>query len=151
MTMIQASTQATGRVQSWTALGLVLGLTLTAYPHGTAAFELAFPVACTPGEDCYLQNLFDHDPGPGAQDAACGALAYDGHDGTDIALPTLAAQQAGVEVRAAAAGTVQGARDGMEDIPQGRDNAPDVADRECGNGVLISHEDGWETQYCHMA
>ncbi|TNC50218.1 M23 family metallopeptidase [Rubellimicrobium rubrum] len=148
---MQESTQATGRARSWTALGLVLGLTLTVCPKGAGAFELAFPVACTPGDDCYLQNLFDHDPGPGAQDAACGPLAYDGHDGTDIALPTLAAQQAGVEVRAAAAGIVQGARDGMEDIPQGTDGAPDVADRECGNGVLITHEDGWETQYCHMA
>ena len=25
-----------------------------------------------------------------------------------------------------------------------------VKDRECGNGVLIDHADGWATQYCHM-
>ncbi len=24
-------------------------------------------------------------------------------------------------------------------------------DRECGNGVVIAHAGGWETQYCHMA
>ncbi len=137
----------TGR--SWRLTGLGLGLLLV--PCGAGAFELALPVACTPGEDCYLQNLFDHDPGPGAQDAACGPLAYDGHDGTDFALPTLAAQQAGVEVKAAAPGVVQGARDGMADIPQGGPDAPDIAGRECGNGVLIRHADGWETQYCHMA
>src|SRR5690606_4141688 len=23
--------------------------------------------------------------------------------------------------------------------------------RDCGNGVVIGHGDGWETQYCHMA
>jgi D-3-phosphoglycerate dehydrogenase len=26
----------------------------------------------------------------------------------------------------------------------------EIAGRECGNGVVIAHEDGWETQYCHM-
>lgn len=116
-----------------------------------AAFDLGFPVACTLGEDCYLQNLFDHDPGPGAQDAACGPLAYDGHDGTDIALPTLADQARGVDVLAAAAGMVFATRDGVADALQGVPGSPDVAGQECGNGVLIRHEGGWETQYCHMA
>ena len=115
------------------------------------AFELGFPVACALGGDCFIQNAFDHDPGEGAQDAACGPLAYDGHDGTDIALPTLAEQAAGVEVLAAAPGVVAGVRDGMTDAPQGREGAPDVSGRECGNGVLLRHEGGWETQYCHMA
>ena len=23
-------------------------------------------------------------------------------------------------------------------------------DRNCGNGVVIRHADGWETQYCHL-
>ncbi|TNC74696.1 M23 family metallopeptidase [Rubellimicrobium roseum] len=116
-----------------------------------AAVDLAFPVACTPGTDCYLQNLFDHDPGPGARDAACGPLAYDGHDGTDIALPTLADQRRGVDVLAAAPGVVLGTRDGMPDIPQGGPDSPDVTGVECGNGVVLAHEDGWQTQYCHMA
>ena len=116
-----------------------------------AAFDLAFPVACTLGEDCYLQNLFDHDPGPDARDAACGPLTYDGHDGTDIALPTLADQARGADVLAAAAGVVVATRDGVPDALQGVADAPDVTGRECGNGVLIRHADGWETQYCHMA
>ena len=25
-----------------------------------------------------------------------------------------------------------------------------VKDVECGNGVLVGHADGWQTQYCHM-
>ena len=33
--------------------------------------------------------------------------------------------------------------------PQGR-LVHDFADRNCGNGVLLRHGDGWETQYCHL-
>ena len=108
------------------------------------AFELAWPAACTPGETCHVQNYFDHDATTAFGDFTCGPLGYDGHDGTDIALPDRAAMEAGVQVLAAAAGTVKGMRDGVADF------VPTEPDRECGNGVLISHPDGWETQYCHM-
>ncbi len=113
-----------------------------AVPAG--AFELAFPADCHLGDTCYIQQYVDHDPGPSAQDFTCGPLSYDGHDGTDIALPSVAAMFAGVNVLAAAAGTVKGIRDGVADF------ATPVVDRECGNGVLVDHGGGWETQYCHM-
>ncbi|HEV3484019.1 MAG TPA: M23 family metallopeptidase, partial [Vicinamibacterales bacterium] len=70
----------------------------------------------------------------------------DGHDGTDFAIRDERAMAAGVAVVAAAPGTVRSVRDGMPDI--GRNG--DIAGRECGNGVLVAHEEGWETQYCHM-
>jgi len=66
-------------------------------------------------------------------------------------LRDLAQQAAGISVLAAAAGTVLGVRDEMPDILQISPDAPDVSDRECGNGLVISHADGFETQYCHMA
>jgi hypothetical protein len=105
---------------------------------------------CTLGQDCYIQQYVDHDTGPGAGDYLCGTLSYDGHEGTDFGIPTLADMARGVPVVAAAPGIVTGVRDGMPDILMGNASAPDIAGRECGNGVLIRHADGWETQYCHL-
>ena len=120
---------------------IILTLAL-AQPAG--AFELAWPAACVLGQTCHIQQYADHDPGPGSTDYTCGPLSYDGHDGTDIALPSRAAMQAGVQVLAAAPGAVKGIRDGVADF------VPKVDGKECGNGVVIAHADGWETQYCHM-
>lgn len=113
--------------------------------------QLGLPVDCTLGQTCHIQQFADHDPGSGASDYSCGSLTYDGHNGTDFALPSLAAQARGVNVLAAAAGTVVATRDNMPDVLQTGPDAPDVTGRECGNGLVIAHPDGWETQYCHMA
>lgn len=115
-----------------------------ALASSAGAFELVFPVDCTLGESCFIQQYADHDPGPAAQDFTCGPLSYEGHDGTDFALPSRAAMAAGVNVLAAAAGTVKGKRDSVQDF------APFPAGQECGNGVLVDHGGGWETQYCHL-
>jgi len=123
---------------------ILRALALSALATPAGAFDLAFPLDCTLGESCYIQQFADHDPGSGAEDFSCGGLSYDGHDGTDFALPTRAAMAAGVEVRAAAPGVVTAVRDGLADFagfPPGQD---------CGNGVVLDHGDGWETQYCHL-
>ena len=120
---------------------VVLTLAL-ATPAG--AFEFALPVDCTLGESCYIQQYFDRDAGPDARDFTCGPLSYDGHDGTDFALSTRAAMEVGVDVLAAAPGRVKGVRDGVPDF------APATPGKECGNGVVIDHGQGWETQYCHL-
>ncbi|MGI3165222.1 peptidoglycan DD-metalloendopeptidase family protein [Pseudooceanicola sp. 200-1SW] len=111
--------------------------------------RLALPLDCTPGRTCHIQSYVDADPGPGARDFRCGTLSYDGHQGTDFAMPGLAAMQAGVMVRAAAPGRIRALRDGMAD--QLWDGTTDLAGRDCGNGVVIDHGHGWETQYCHLA
>ena len=124
-------------IKTATLLSLALAL-----PAG--AFELAFPVDCDLGQTCYIQQYLDHDPSPAATDFTCGPLVYDGHSGTDIAVETRAQMQAGVAVLSSAPGTVKGRRDGVADF------APYRPNQECGNGVVIDHGGGWETQYCHM-
>ncbi len=116
-----------------------------------APFQLALPIDCAPGRTCFVQNYTDHDPSPAAKDYACGPLTYDGHKGTDFRLPDLAAQRRGVKVLAAAPGVVLRMRDGTPDISI-RDRPDRVpSDRACGNGLIIQHAGGWQTQYCHMA
>ena len=116
-------------------------------PAPLAALELGAPVDCSAVGGCYIQSLPDRDPGPGAVDHRCGSLTYDGHNGTDFRVRTLADLAAGVPVLAAAPGVVRAIRDGEPDT--GAQGAREG--RECGNGVVIRHEDGWETQYCHLA
>lgn len=111
---------------------------------------LDLPVACTVGKTCYIQQYFDHDPGPGAVDYTCGIMSSDGHDGVDFRLPTQAAMRQGVAVMAAAPGVVKSVRDGMPDVDVRLAGLASVKGRECGNGVVIAHNGGWETQYCHL-
>ncbi|WP_406649304.1 M23 family metallopeptidase [Aliisedimentitalea scapharcae] len=101
-------------------------------------------------DDCYIQQFVDHDPGPGAMDFSCGTLSYDGHTGTDYALPYLTDMTRGVTIVAAAPGVVRALRDGMPDQIVNAANRHLVKDKGCGNGVALVHADGWETQYCHL-
>lgn len=113
--------------------------------------RLELPIACKPGQTCEVQNYLDRDPGPGARDWRCSERTYQDHTGVDIRLPNMAVQRAGVDVLAAAPGVVSRLRDGVADISVKAAGAAPVAGQECGNGVVIDHGGGWETQYCHLA
>jgi hypothetical protein len=110
--------------------------------------QLSLPIVCQPHSTCFIQNYVDIDPGPGVSDYRCGKATYDQHSGVDFRVLSAAATKAGISVVASADGTVKAVRDGVEDVFFTRQK--DVEGRECGNGVILDHGGGWETQYCHM-
>jgi hypothetical protein len=116
-----------------------------------AEIVLTLPVACEVGQTCFIQNYVDHDPSSGARDYACGVETYDGHDGTDFRLPSVAEKRAGVAVLAAADGRVLRTRDRMADISVRAIETDQIKGRECGNGVIVQHANGFESEYCHLA
>jgi len=132
---------------------IIVAVLLAGVPVHAENFQLAFPVDCTLGQDCIIQNYVDLDPGEGWRDYQCGFLTYDGHKGTDIRIRDYQAVEKGVIVRAAAAGTVLGVRNDMADRRPGEDYEAYLAQitgKECGNGVVIAHQGGFQTQYCHL-
>jgi Peptidase family M23 len=115
------------------------------------AIELRLPIDCEVGRTCEVQTHVDHDPSPAVRDYQCGTRTSNDHKGTDFRVPSLRVQRAGVDVLAAAAGRVLRVRDGVPDLSIRESGINTVEGRECGNGLVIDHGDGWSTQYCHMA
>ncbi len=134
---------------------LVLAVAVGAFLAPSALADtrpvLSLPLACQPHKTCFIQTYVDIDPGKGVKDYMCGSATYDQHSGVDFRLlSAAAATKTPFPVLASADGTVKGVRDGVEDVLFKKEKPQDVAGRECGNGVILDHGDGWETQYCHM-
>ena len=106
----------------------------------------ALPIDCTLWTNCWIAHYPDAGPESENLDYGCNHLTYDGHSGTDFAIRDLEVMRHGVRVVSAAAGEVLRVRDGVGDGGL----ADATQGRGCGNGVVISHGDGWETQYCHL-
>lgn len=133
----------------------VLGLIFLAVPATTNALEedktLGFPLDCTIGVTCFLQNLVDLDTGPGVRDALCQANSYNTHKGIDIRVPTLKDMARGVDVLAVGDGVITAMRDGVANrLVVTKKQATATRGVECGNGLLIRHAGGLTSQYCHM-
>src|SRR3954454_24863756 len=121
-------------------------------PAPAGALELGLPAQCALGKDCFVQQFADDDTRPGeVADPFCGKATYDGHDGTDLRILSMTDVARGVPVLAVADGTVLRGRDGVPDrlVTTDADRAA-VADKECGNGMIVDLGGGYEAQYCHM-
>src|SRR5262245_15032684 len=98
-----------------------------------SAVELGLPAECSLGKDCFVQQFADDDTRAGKEvDPFCGSATYDGHDGTDFRVLSLADVTRGVAVVSVADGTVLRARDGEPDrlVLSEADRAA-VTDKEC--------------------
>lgn len=132
----------------------LLGIPLVGLPIWLFAQEqhMAFsaPIDCANPAQCVIQNHVDLAAGPKVSDASCSSRTYDEHHGVDFRILDLPRMVAGVSVKAAADGTVINVRDGEYDgawLAQGRQA---VGVRDCGNGVMLKHEEGYETLYCQL-
>ena len=116
----------------------------------TSSTLFTWPLATAAGfSDCgyyLISNYVDQDPTSGIRDYNCGAVSYDGHKGTDIAIgpyPFYKMDNNQVTVVAAAAGTIIDKQDGF-------------FDRNCAMGsaqanyIIIQHADGSCALYWHM-
>ena len=144
---------------------ILIGLTLIS-PHVSYAqqevsannaaeqdFKIRFPARCEYGVDCWLLNTPDTNPANEKNsDSVCGPRSYDGHKGVDFAIRDTVEMEKGVDVVSVAKGKVLRFRDGEEDAFRGEQakTALNDANRNCGNGVIIDHENGWLSQYCHL-
>jgi murein DD-endopeptidase MepM/ murein hydrolase activator NlpD len=123
-------------------------------PSVTEADEqmrMGLPVNCKLGLDCFLQQMPDVDRGQDTLDPLCGQATYQGHTGWDIRLRSLSDIAQDVPVIAVADGTVSRIRDGISDqIFDAANDRLRLSDKECGNGMLIDHQGGLSSQYCHL-
>ncbi len=127
-------------------------LTFISLAAPAAARDPSFvqPIDCELGKTCFIQRYMDHDPSDRLADFQCNNQSGNDHSGTDFALPTLRAMEEGVDVLSTAPGIVVAVRDDMRDVSVLDEDTADITGRACGNGVLVTHGNGWETQYCHL-
>jgi len=118
-----------------------------------ATIKLSMPIDCIYGKNCFIQNYYDlgSDATRAYKDYKCGSATYKAHNGVDFRILDYVQLKKNVEVLAAADGTVKALRNNEpEFIFYHNKKIAELNSKECGNGVVITHADNYETQYCHL-
>jgi hypothetical protein len=105
-----------------------------------------FPQAGIIGQDLFLANYLDLDPGPGVRDWACGDQSYDGHTGQDSIVRSFREVKIGVPVFAALDGRVLSVQFG-----DGTDFHWGQSVTAFDNHIVLDHGGGLQTVYGHLA
>lgn len=118
--------------------------------QATDLFQMDKPIDCKIGENCWISRYFNHGTANAPKDYKGGRLTDSDHQGIDFALSSYEKLSDGVNVIAVADGIVEGVRDGEEDIKLPYKSRDSIIGKECGNGIMLSHTNGYSTQYCHL-
>lgn len=102
-----------------------------------------YPQAGLLGQDLFLLNFADLDPGSGILDWDCSGYTYNGHRGHDSIIRSFREQAIGVPVYAALDGRVVDAHDGEPDMNVVQENVP-------ANYVVLDHGGGYYGLYWHF-
>lgn len=119
----------------------------------TKSQSLGLPLQCDLGTNCWVMNYVDFDAAENNYtDPACLNRTYDTHKGTDFAILDEKAMIEGVPVLATKDGIIRRIRDGENDLWKTNADLDQIKlDRkECGNAILIDHNDESSSIYCHM-
>ncbi|MGH1398583.1 MAG: peptidoglycan DD-metalloendopeptidase family protein [Alphaproteobacteria bacterium] len=137
----------------WLLTLLLLTLPANAQNAKTPLPQIAFPLDCTLGKDCWVVNTVDTDPAKdSAKDFQCGAKTYDNHKGTDFAIRSRTEMEKGVNVLAVKNGKVLRLRNTEDDTYKTKEQQKSItaANKDCGNGIIIDHGQGLQSYYCHL-
>ncbi len=115
--------------------------------------KLGLPVDCTLNQDCWVMNYVDFDlTDNNVTDPHCLNRTYDTHKGTDFAVLDEKAMINGVPVIAVMDGIIDRLRDGENDDWKTKADLDLIKEhrKECGNAIMINHDDETKSIYCHM-
>jgi len=119
---------------------------LSGLPAAPPPEKFVLPIGGRPQVDWAVTAYTDLDPAPVTyRDYRGRQYTIDGNDSLHFGLPDFAAMDRGVDVYAAAGGTVLEVHDGEYDRHVGFYDAPPAGTPD--NYVLIDHGGGWQTRY----
>jgi murein DD-endopeptidase MepM/ murein hydrolase activator NlpD len=134
------SAGTSARLARWVGLRLAVLAWLALWPAGALALDFESPLTGRAGVDWFLINFKDHGDGTTPLDYTGGRQTYPTHTGIDIMLFDFLTMDQGIDVLAAAPGTVLRYVDGLDDRAlEGQPNA-----------LFLRHADGSVSYYAHF-
>ena len=144
---VQVTVDGDDNVSELTEADNTVTFAFTVASPTTLPNKFIWPVEGEPFTKNNITNYVDVDPSSGILDYNGGSASYDGHRAWDIGPGLFREMDLGVELYAAAAGTVTAVHDGEYDR---QTDGFAISPRPPANYVIINHGSGWETIYWHL-
>lgn len=129
----------------------LISLIAILYCTNSFAISLSVPLNCKYGVNCFISSYFDNNPKKNKYyDYKCGNMTADNKKSTDFVLNSYFEMKKGVYVLATEKGIISAVRKDMEDVKVSLIGKEAIRSKECGNAIRILHNQGYETEYCHL-